>query len=46
MVKWKDENFGKCPQDPDYLEDYDAEEDYDRYLDEIDARYQFEKENQ
>jgi len=38
MDKWKDKNFGKCPQDPDYLEDYDAEEDYDRYLDEVELK--------
>ena len=37
-----------CGEEPeeDYLEDYDAEEDYDRYLDAVDERYQFEKENQ
>ena len=32
MDKWHNKNSGKSPQDPDYLEDYDAEQDYDEYL--------------
>ena len=35
-MKWRDKNFGKHPSDPDY----------DRYLDAVDERYQFEKENE
>lgn len=38
MRPWKDKNSGKHPDDPDYLEDYDPEEDYDRYLDEVELR--------
>lgn len=33
-MAWKNKNFGKSPQDPDYLEDYDAEEDYDCWFNE------------
>ena len=44
-MKWKDKNFGKHPSDPEYDDGYDAKEDYDRYLDAVDEKYQFEKEN-
>lgn len=37
-MEWKNKNFGKSPQDPDYLEDYDPEEDYDRYMDEVELK--------
>ena len=30
-MKWKDKNFGKSPFDPDYIDDYDAEEDRERF---------------
>ena len=45
-MKWRDKNFGKHPSDPDYDHSYDREEDYDRYLDAVDERYQFEKEKE
>ena len=38
-MKWKDKNAGKHPDDPDYIRDYDAEEDYDRYLFEMELKY-------
>ena len=44
MAKWRDKNFGIHPADPDYDDSYDAEEDYERYLDEQESKYQNEKE--
>lgn len=41
---WKDKNFGIHPADPDYDDDYDAEKDYDEYLDRLEEKYQNEKE--
>ena len=37
-MKWRDKNFGKRPQDPNYLEDYDPEEDYERYCEAYEER--------
>jgi len=44
-MKWKDKNFGKHPQDPDYIDDYDPEEDYERYIDEQEHKFEYEREN-
>lgn len=44
-MKWKDKNYGKHPQDPDYDHDFDPEEDYERYVDELEARYDYKREN-
>ena len=37
-MKWKDKNFGKHPSDPDYIDDYDPEKDYERYLDDMEEK--------
>jgi len=37
-MKWHDKNFGKSPSDPEYETDYDREEDYDRYMDEVELK--------
>ena len=37
-MKWKDKNSGKHPSDPEYDHSYDAEEDYDRYMDEVELK--------
>lgn len=37
-MKWKDKNFGKHPADPDYIDDYDPEEDYERYIDAMEEK--------
>jgi len=37
-MKWKDKNYGKHPSDPEYITDYDAAEDYDRYMDEVELK--------
>lgn len=42
-MKWRDKNFGKSPFDPDYLDDYDAEKDYDNYLDEQERKYEYQR---
>lgn len=39
MKGFRDKNFGKHPDDPDYIRDYDAEEDYERYLFEMELKY-------
>lgn len=44
-MKWKNKNAGKHPADPDYDDRYDAEEDYENYLDAVEERYQREKED-
>lgn len=43
-MRYIDRNFGKSPFDPDYIEDYDEQEEYDRYLDAVDEKYQARKE--
>lgn len=37
-MKWRDKNYGKSPFDPDYLDDYDAEQDYERYCESCEER--------
>lgn len=44
-MKWRDKNFGKHPADPDYIDDYDPEEDYNRWEWEQEMKFQFEREN-
>lgn len=41
----KDKNSGKHPQDPDYDDSYNYQEEYDRWLDEQEMKYEHEKEN-
>lgn len=43
-MTWRNKNFGLSPFDPDYRDDYDAEDDYNRYVDEAELRYELEKE--
>ena len=45
-MKWRNKNFGKSPFDPDYDDRYDAEEDYNRYIDEMELRYELERDNE
>lgn len=44
-MSWKDKNFGKSPFDPDYLDDYDPEEDYERYCEACEEREDRKREN-
>lgn len=44
-MKYRNKNFGKSPFDPDYIDGYDPEEDFENWLDEQEQKYQFEKEN-
>lgn len=43
-MAWKNKNFGKSPQDPDYLEGYDAESDYEAYCEALEEREQQKRE--
>ena len=45
MSKWRDKNYGKSPFDPDYIEDYDREEDYENYITACEEKYEWEREN-
>ena len=44
-MKWKDKNFGKHPADPDYIDDYDPEEDYERYCEALEDKAEYKREN-
>ena len=33
-MRWRSKNFGKHPQDPDYIDDYDEDEDLDMFEEE------------
>lgn len=44
-MKWKNKNAGKHPAEPDYIDGYDAEEDYDRYLAEVEMKEEARKGN-
>lgn len=44
-MKWRDKNFGKHPQDPEYDDEYDRDEDYERYLWSVEEKEQFKREN-
>ena len=44
-MKWRNRNFGKSVFDPDYLQDYDAEEDYENWIDEQEHKFEYEREN-
>lgn len=44
MNHWRDKNFGKSPFDPDYREDYDADEDLSRYERECEEREELKRE--
>ena len=43
--KWHNKNFGKSSQDPDYLEDYDAEQDLESYIYWQELKEQLKREN-
>ena len=38
MRHWRDKNFDKYFGDDEYDNDYDPEEDYDRYMDEVELK--------
>ena len=40
MYGWHNKNLGIHPQDPNYDSDYDAEEDYEAYLDACEDRFE------
>ena len=44
-MRFRDKNYGKSPFDPDYIEDYDREEDYEAYVTACEEKYEFEREN-
>ena len=44
-MRYFNRNYGKSPFDPDYIQDYDAQEEYERYLDAVEEKYEFEREN-
>ena len=35
MMSWHNKNSGKHPDDPDYNQNYDPDEEYERYLEEL-----------
>lgn len=45
MRHWKDKNFDKYFGDDEYDNDYDPEEDYERYLDEVERKEEARKGN-
>lgn len=44
-MKWRNKNLGKHPDDPDYIQDYDPEEDHERFLEEQEQRFESERGN-
>ena len=44
-MKYRNKNFGKSPFVPDYIQDYNPEEDYERYIDEQEWKFEYEREN-
>ena len=44
-MRWHGKNRGKHPLDPEYIDDYDAEEDYENWLDEQEHKFEYEREN-
>lgn len=45
-MKWKNKNAGKHPADPDYIDGYDPDEDYERFLQAQEEMEQSKRENQ
>ena len=43
-MKWRNKNAGKSPSDPDYLENYNAEEDFEAFCSATEDREQLKKE--
>lgn len=43
-MTWHNKNLGKSPFDPDYLDDYDPEQDYEDWLDEQERKEQEKRE--
>ena len=39
-MNWHNKNYGLSPFDPDYIDDYDAEQDYDAYCEACEEREQ------
>lgn len=37
---WRNKNFGKHPQDPDYIDDYDEDEDLDMFEEEKEDKWE------
>lgn len=44
-MNWRNKNYGISPFDPDYIEDYDAEQDYDAYCEACEEREEAKREN-
>ena len=44
-MTWRDKNFGKTPFDPDYIDGYNADEDYERYCEACEEREEYRREN-
>lgn len=44
-MTYHNKNFGKSPFDPDYLDGYDADEDYDAYCTALEEREEYKKED-
>lgn len=45
MIRWHNKNLGISPQDPAYDDDYDADEDYEAYIEACEEREEFRREN-
>ena len=45
MKPWRDKNFGLHPSDQEYRTDYNKDEDYERYLDEVERKEEARKGN-
>lgn len=43
-MKWINKNYGKSPFDPGYDDRYDPDEDYERYCEELEIKYELERE--
>ena len=45
-MRWHSKQRGKHPQDPEWIDNYDPEEDYEDWLDEQERKEDFKRENQ
>jgi len=44
-MRWYDKNRGRSPHDPEYIDGYDPEEDYDAYCEAMEEREEYKREN-
>lgn len=44
VMRWHNKNRGRHPQDPEYIDDYDPEQDYEDWLEEQERKEQEKRE--